>query len=257
MNGAKKADEIALQVQQRDQKRAEFFATVSHDLKTPLNGIIGFSSLLLQDTPGLDSECLRQLNLIYDSARALLTRIDNLLDLYRIESGKIKANADWFIVSELIQQVIAPFEKKASDQGVKLEIILNGAPARLRADSNLLSRVLKQLLGNALKFTRQGSVRLSVESKPNLDDRVRVRFAVSDTGIGVKPEEIARLSASLAPLVSPIDRSYQAIGLGLALAREAANLLGGALEVTSQANQGSTFALTLDLVSGDVGSLVR
>ncbi len=257
MNGRKEDQDVAQQVRERDQKRAEFFATVSHDLKTPLNGIIGFSSLLLQDTPGLDAERLRQLNLIYASARALLERIDNLLDLYRMESGKIKANPDWCIVAELVQQVVAPFAQQASDNGVRLEVNLDNAPGRLRVDAPLLSRVLKQLLSNALKFTRQGSIRLSVESQPLAGDRVRVHFAVADTGIGIRPEEIARLSGSLAPMGSPLDRSYQAIGLGLALAREAAHLMGGGLAVASQVNQGSTVALSLDRATSDVGEIGR
>jgi Osmosensitive K+ channel histidine kinase len=251
MNDRNDEHDIVQQVRERDKKRAEFFATVSHDLKTPLNGIIGFSSLLLQDTPGLDAECLRQLNLIYSSARALLERIDNLLDLYRLESGKIKANLDWYVVAELAQQAVAPFAQKAADQGVQLEMNLNSAPGRLRIDAQLLSRVLKQLLSNALKFTRQGSIRLSVESETLDGDRVRVRFAVADTGIGIRPEVIDRLSGSLAPMASPIDRSYQSLGLGLALAREAAQLMGGVLQVESQAQKGTTVTLVVECGSGD------
>lgn len=249
--------DIVQQVQKRDQKRAEFVATVGHDLKTPLNGIIGFSSLLLQDTPGLDSECLRQLNLIYTSARSLLERIDNLLDLFRMESGKITAGADWVIVSELAKQLIEPFEKKALDQGIKLEINLARAPGRIRTDSKLISRVLKQFITNALKFTRQGSVQLAIMSNPKLDDRIRVRFTVSDTGMGIRPEELTRITASLDPATNIFDRSYQSIGLGLALALQASNLLGGVIRIESHVDQGSAFALEIDLASGDVVDLVR
>jgi signal transduction histidine kinase len=253
MNDSKKEQDVVQQVRDRDQKRAEFFATVSHDLKTPLNGIIGFSSLLLQDTPGLDAECLRQLNLIYNSARALLERIDNLLDLYRMESGKIKANPDWYVVAELAQQAVALFAQKAADQGVQIEMNLESACGRLRIDAQLLSRVWKQLLSNALKFTRQGSIRFSVESETLDGGRVRVRFVVADTGMGIRPDVIDRLSGSLAPVASPIDRSYQSLGLGLALAREAAHLLGGVLSIASPANHGCTVTLSLDYASADVG----
>jgi signal transduction histidine kinase len=253
MDDRNDSQEMALRVRERDQKRAEFFATVSHDLKTPLNGIIGFSSLLLQDAADLDSERLRQLNLIYNSARALLERIDNLLDLYRMESGKIKANPDWQVVAEVAQQAVAPLAQKAADQGLRLGVSLDRSPARLRVDRQVLARVLKQLLANALKFTRQGSIELSVESESLDADRTRVRFAVRDTGIGIRPEELARLSAALTEAANPLDRSYQAIGLGLAIAREAAYLLGGRLTVDSQANQGSIIALVLDCSSSDVG----
>jgi signal transduction histidine kinase len=126
-------------------------------------------------------------------------------------------------------------------------------PGRLRIDAQLLSRVLTQLLSNALKFTRQGSIRFSVESETLDGGRVRVRFAVTDTGMGIRPDVIDRLSGSLAPVASPIDRSYQSLGLGLALAREAAHLLGGVLSIASPANHGCTVTLSLDYASADVG----
>jgi signal transduction histidine kinase len=236
----------------RDRQRAEFIATVSHDLKTPLNAIVGFTSVLLQDAGDPQSERNRQLNLVYSSAHHLLERIDGILELYRMEGGKIKKSQAWFSPLETILQAVEPLRPLMTSNGLLLEIARELFPARLNSDVRLFQRILKELLSNAAKFTKRGRIELTATSEPSLlPDRQILRFHVSDTGIGFKAEIFDTLFQSLKPGGSALDRSYAGLGLGLALCREAALLLGGWIEVKTNPTQGCSFSLALDLPAKD------
>lgn len=240
-------EQIALlrqQVADRDQRRAEFVGTVSHDLKTPLNAIVGFTSVLLADAARLEPEQARQLRLIYDSARSLLARINDLLEFHRIEAGRYQRQAVWLQPDELIAQLVAEHAERADEQGVKLVAEPGPTGVRIHSDANLIRRVLGELLDNAIRFGGPGQVRLAVEAPAG---QTTLRLEVSDPGTGWRADRGEQLARALDPQASDLERSYQGLGLGLALAREAARLLGGTIELHAGPGQPTRFALVLTL----------
>jgi two-component system sensor histidine kinase/response regulator len=240
-------------VNARDRRRAEFVGTVSHDLKTPLNAIVGFTSVLLADASGFGPEQTRQLRLVYDSARSLLKRINDLLEFHRLEAGKMAAESDWFYAAELVIQLVESHRDAAEQGGATLRPELTGGPARLRSDARLLRRILDELLSNGIRFGG-GEIRLSISSEQAPDDpeRSRVRFLVSDGGSGFSDERRAELSEALDPRIDDLDRSYAGLGLGLALAREAASLLGGWIELAPPGAQAGGVSLVIELPTTDL-----
>jgi two-component system sensor histidine kinase/response regulator len=247
------AEPIERKVAARDRKRAEFVGTVSHDLKTPLNAIVGFTSVLLADATGFGPEQTRQLRLVYDSARSLLERINDLLEFHRLEAGKIEAGYDWFYVAELVIQMVESHREAAEQGGASLMPELTGGPARLRSDARLLRRILDEMVSNAIRFGG-GEIRLSISSEQasHAPERTLVRFLVSDGGSGFSGARHAELTEALDPRTDDLDRSYAGLGLGLALAREAAGLLGGWIELAPPGSQAGGVSLVIDLASADL-----
>ncbi len=240
-------EQIALlrqQVADRDQRRAEFVGTVSHDLKTPLNAIVGFTSVLLADAARLEPEQARQLRLIYDSARSLLARINDLLEFHRIEAGRFQRQAAWLQPDDLIAQLAAEHAERADEQGIQLIAEPGPEGLRIHSDANLIRRVLGELLDNAIRFGGPGQVHLRAEAPAGAE---AVRFEVTDPGSGWRADRGEQLARALDPEVADLERSYEGLGLGLALAREAARLLGGAIELDASPGQSTRFALVLSL----------
>jgi signal transduction histidine kinase len=241
--------EITQGILQLERRKAEFVATVSHDLKTPLNAIVGFTSVLLQDAGQMPPDWAHQLRLVHQSSHQLLERINDLLEFHRLEAGKIVPAPGWLSPGEVVLQALEPFRQAAQAVGVELKTELGGAPRRLRCDHRLLLRILRELLSNGVRFTRQGSVTLRVGV--DRAQGISVRFLVQDTGLGLQAESLSTLRASL-QAGEPLQRSYAGLGLGLALCREAAGLLGGTLRVEGAPDQGCTFTLALNLSPEDV-----
>jgi signal transduction histidine kinase len=227
---------------ERAELRAKFMADVSHDLKTPLNAIIGFTSVLLQDKEQLGAEKARQLGLVYKSAHRLLGRVDALAEFFRLKAGVAGPQTDWFSPRRLIGETFEQFRDDAREKGVELRLGQGPVPSRLRSVPELVSRILRELVANAVRFTASGAVTVDVQRQ---DDRVA--FRVSDTGSGLSVESQQCLSQSLGPA-----GAYAGLGLGLALSREAALRLGGHIEVVSRPGAGSTFTLVVELPDGDV-----
>jgi len=233
--------------------QAEFVANIGHDLKTYLNPIIGFTSVLLLDKAGLDSDQVHQLDLIYSSARQLLKRIDAMVEFQRLSTGAPAGLVDWVSTREVFLEVNQIFQDSAAQRGISLVDSLETAPARLRTNRMMLNRVLNELVANALKFTETGTVTLTAKrGEPPEPQKVRLRFCVVDTGSGIGPKPLAILQASLEAAPDLASQSFAGLGLGLALAREAARRLGGWLEVKSTPNQGSTFSLIVDFFEDDL-----
>jgi signal transduction histidine kinase len=223
--------------EEKEKLRAKFMADVSHDMKTPLNAVIGFTSVLLQDKEELGAEKARQLDLVYKSAHRLLERVDAFTEFFRLQAGVIGPEADWFSPRQLIEETFDQFRDDAGEKGIELRIGPDPIPSRMRSASKLISRALRELVSNAVKFTTAGVVSVDVQIEDG-----RVAFRVSDTGSGLSAKSLQKLAEALGPA-----DTYAGLGLGLALTREAALRLDGRIEVESQPDQGSTFTLIVEL----------
>ncbi len=228
--------------EEKEKLRAKFMADVSHDMKTPLNAVIGFTSVLLQDRQKLGADKARQLELVYKSAHRLLERVDALTEFFRLQAGDIGPRADWFAPRQLIEETFGQFSDDAHQKGVELRVGPGPLPSRLRTSSKLLSRILRELVSNAVRFTSAGSVSVDLCWTGG-----RVAVEVTDTGSGMSAPSLQKLSQALGS-----GDSYTGLGLGLALSREAARLLGGSIRADSRPDRGSTFVVVFGLSDDEV-----
>lgn len=244
LNVAKDAAEKASQAKTR------FVATVSHELRAPMNGVVGFAGLLSR-TP-LSEEQRDFVKLINTSAQSLVALIDDLLDFSKIEAGRIEIEAADFSLREMIADIQRFFEPLAAMKSLPLRVqIAANIPERVRGDASRIRQILLNLLGNALKFTEQGAVSLDVraDSAKSLDGHIPVTFVVSDTGPGMTSEVVSRVFEPFLQADSSIRRRYGGTGLGLTISKRLAEILGGTLELTSQPGEGTTVSFTLPLIS--------
>jgi PAS domain S-box-containing protein len=221
--------------------KSEFLARMSHELRTPLNSIIGFSGILLMGLPGaLNDEQKKQLGMVSSSAKLLLALINDLLDLSGIEAGKIQTHREWLTVQPLIDEVAASLAPQIAHRGLELVKDFPAEPLRLHSDRKKCYQIILNLLNNAVKFTERG--RLTVACRRR-DDWVDV--SVSDTGIGIKAENLPLLFEAFRQVGGSAIRRYEGSGLGLHLCRRLARLLGGDIRVVSQYGTGSCFTVSL------------
>jgi protein-histidine pros-kinase len=223
-----------------------FLASMSHELRTPLNAIIGFTGTLLMKLPGpINAGQEKQLSTIQTSARHLLTLINDLLDLAKIDSGKVELLLEPVSCREVLQEVDAMLKATADAKGLAFEIVEpNGEPV-LRTDRRALTQILVNLASNAIKFTDQGAV--TIEWTQSLADGARIsRFAVQDTGIGIAPQDREKLFTSFGQVARSRTRRHEGAGLGLHLSHKLALLLGGRIECESEPDKGSRFTLMIE-----------
>jgi signal transduction histidine kinase/CheY-like chemotaxis protein len=221
--------------------KSEFLANVSHEIRTPLHGILGMTQVLARDEQ-LNGDQQARVGLIRQSGQQLLELLNDLLDLAKIEAGKLTLQAVDYRPGAIAEAACAPFESLAQDKGLTLELKLAGlAGAVWTGDPLRLQQVLSNLVSNAVKFTAQGRVSVSAD----LTADGEVEFRVADTGIGIPADRLTEVFEKFAQLESAKDRRFGGTGLGLALSRELAELMGGVLSAESAPGVGSVFRLRL------------
>ncbi len=225
--------------------KSTFLATVSHEIRTPMNGIIGFSELAMEDT-GLAPPTRGYLLNIGRSAKGLMRIIDNLLDISKIEAGKMELENIPFTVHKLFEECATMSAPKAEEKGLSLRIDA-GPAARLwlRGDPTKLRQILLNLLSNAIKFTGVGSVEMACSTVQEREDSASLLFWVKDSGIGMTAEQIAKIGESFMQADASTTRKYGGTGLGLAISKNLVRLMGGSLAVDSAPGVGSRFSFSL------------
>jgi PAS domain S-box-containing protein len=231
-----------------NEAKTRFISTVSHELRTPLNGVIGMLELLLGDRR-LDGAALAHARAARGSASSLLVLVDDLLDIARIEAGRIQLVDGRVELGPLLEEVRALVAHAAGERGLELRTeVAAGTPAVVRGDVVRLRQILLNLAGNAVKFTERGGVGLSVATTgPTTDGRAPLRFEVTDTGIGIEPEAVAHLFEPFTQADQTTTRRFGGTGLGLAIVRQLTQLMGGEVQVVSTPGAGSSFRLDLVL----------
>lgn len=231
--------------EQANRAKSLFLANMSHELRTPLNAIIGYSEMLLEDVARTgQSEEESDLERISTAGRHLLALINDILDLSKIEAGKIDLEIEEFEVSALVEEVIATVEPLARTKGNRLSARCGSPVGRIRSDPTKVRQILFNLLSNAVKFTRDGTIDLEV-TRDDDDAAQWIRFQVADTGIGIRPEHLDHLFEAFTQADASTTRQYGGTGLGLAISRRYCELMGGDIAVESELGKGSTFSVRL------------
>jgi signal transduction histidine kinase/HPt (histidine-containing phosphotransfer) domain-containing protein/ActR/RegA family two-component response regulator len=226
------------------QARSEFLAVMSHEIRTPLNGVIGVADLLAGMK--LDATQLEYVRLIRESGSHLLDLINDILDFSRLEASRMQLEAVEFEPNAMMRDVAGLFQAQASAKGLSLSV-QTAEPRQVIGDPGRLRQVLLNLFSNAVKFTSQGGVTLTLEQEPAEDGRVTLRFRVADTGIGIAPEALGRIFDEFTQVDGSISRRFGGSGLGLAICRRLTELMGGTIAAESQPGSGSVFRFEVPL----------
>jgi len=228
------------------QAKSNFLAGISHEIRTPVNAIVGMTDLLSETH--LDTKQTEYLRVLNGAAESLLALLDDILDLSRIEAGKVDLEQAPFDLREVMDSAIRVVQVRAREKELPLESeIAPDVALRRVGDARRLAQVLVNLLGNAVKFTHRGSVRLRVERDPTADPDSGVRFTVCDTGIGIAPDRQEAIFETFEQADPAVARVYGGTGLGLSICRQLVERMGGRISVASEPGKGSTFWFSLPL----------
>ncbi|MDM8535237.1 ATP-binding protein [Desulfobacterales bacterium HSG17] len=254
-----KVEQKAQELEMASKYKSEFLANMSHELRTPLNSILILSQLLSRnESNNLTDKQAEFASTIHNSGSDLLSLINEILDLSKVEAGKIELHVEEVNLKAFKDDILQLFSHVAKDKGVKfISLIDDDIPEIMRTDSQRLKQVIRNLLSNAFKFTRQGHVSLKIFRPPsdtnlsqsNLDNLLSVGFSVSDTGIGIPEEKKAAIFEAFQQAEGSTSRRFGGTGLGLSISKEFSRLLGGEIQVQSQEGKGSTFTLYLPEIS--------
>jgi signal transduction histidine kinase/ActR/RegA family two-component response regulator len=243
LEAAKTAAEAA------DRAKSAFLAQMSHEIRTPMNGVLGMADALSRTR--LDEAQARMLAVIQDSGDTLLVLLNDVLDLAKIEAGKLELESVDFSLSEIIRSTEAMFTPRAHQKGISFAV--NGSEACqiwCKGDPTRIKQIFYNLISNAVKFTHQGSVMVELRATQVGVDRYDVAFSVTDTGIGIAPEVQARLFQRFSQAETNTNRKFGGTGLGLAICKELAAMMGGQVHLESQVGRGSTFRFAVSLAKG-------
>ncbi len=230
--------------QAADRAKSRFLATMSHEIRTPMNGVLGMAELLR--TTRLDEVQRDYVETIHTSGESLLAVINDILDFSKIEAGSLTLERVPVAVEPVMRDIVKLFELQARNAGLQLRATIEaGTPAAFKTDSTRLRQILMNLVTNALKFTATGGVTLEAASASLPDGRPAIRFAVTDTGIGISPEQLERLFKPFSQADSSTTRRYGGTGLGLVICDRLCRAMGGEIHVESTPNKGSTFHFSL------------
>jgi PAS domain S-box-containing protein len=228
-----------------NQAKDRFLASMSHELRTPLNAIIGFTGTLLMGLPGpLTPDQYKQLRTVQGSGRHLLALINDLLDVAKIEAGKVELSLEPVDCCAVLEEVLNTLRQQAESKGLRLTAELPQGPLMWRTDRRALSQIVINLAGNAVKFTDSGSVLVRL-SQHRQDGGEQLHISVEDTGVGIPEEDQPKLFGAFSRVGSLRPRASEGTGLGLHLSQKLAELLGGNIVFVSEAGRGSTFTLQL------------
>ncbi len=241
---ATEAEQARDEAEAANQSKSTFLATMSHEIRTPMNGVLGMMDVL--ERQGLDAAQHATVGTMRDSAQALLRIIDDVLDFSKIEAGRLELESTAFSLSGMIESVVGTFRTQTAAKGLSLGLNIDpGSADALLGDPTRVRQILFNLLGNAVKFTERGGIRVRAATAPAGGGRAQVTLAVADTGIGLDDEQRARLFRPFAQADSSTTRRFGGTGLGLSIVRRLAQLMGGDVTVESAAGAGSTFSVTL------------
>ena len=235
-------DDRAEQLRQATELKSRFLSYMSHEFRTPLGSIVSLSRVLMDHMDGpLTDEQERQVRLIRGSAEELIEMVNDLLDLAKVEAGRISISPEWFEMVDLFSALRGMFKPIISKQSVDLIFEEPKNVPMLFTDHKKLSQILRNYISNALKFTQKGSVRVSAECK----DSEMVIFSVADTGIGIAKEHQKELFNDFVQVDSPVQKHLRGTGLGLSLSKKLAELLGGNVGIEGDLGKGSIFSVTV------------
>lgn len=235
-------DQNALQLREAADLKSRFLSYMSHEFRTPLASIVSMTDLLLAGMDGaLNTEQERQIQFVRGSVRELTDMVDDLLDLAKVDAGRISISPEWFEMVDLFSALRGMFKPIVGTGAVSLIFEETGTIPRIFTDDKKLSQILRNFISNALKFTNVGEVRVSA----SLAGEDRVEFAVSDTGIGIAKEHLPALFSEFVQIDTCIQKRLRGTGLGLSLAKKFAQLLGGSVGVTSEEGRGSRFFVVI------------
>ncbi len=232
-----------------NQAKSNFLANMSHEIRTPLNAILGFSDLLANGAATPEDQRAHA-KIIRSAGDHLLTLVNDLLDFTALESGQLKVEAVDVDAAKILREAASLLEPRAIGKGIQMTCTVPPGRVLIKSDPLRLRQVLRNLIGNAVKFTELGGVTVTLTSEDLPPDRRRVRFEIADTGIGIPKEKLATIFQPLTQLDESMTRRFGGSGLGLALCHRLAAALGARIDVESQIGKGSVFTLTIDAPAG-------